>query len=79
MKEITTKWKILCSTHKACPRVINELKKMGFQKIKDTPNSPTSDISAMIVVVDEKKIQKTAKTLFEKHRGDIQRISITSF
>ena len=78
MKEITTKWKILCSTHKACPKIIDELIKMGFQKVKDTPKSPTSDISAMAVVLNEKKIKKTAKALFKKYGGDIQRISITT-
>ncbi|MGQ0792088.1 MAG: hypothetical protein ACT4NJ_07715 [Nitrosopumilaceae archaeon] len=79
MEEIKTEWKILCSSHRACPTVMDELKNIGFHKVKDTPNSPTSDISAILVVTDEQKIQQTAKTLLDKHRSDIQRISVTYF
>lgn len=79
MSEQKTEWKILCSTHMACPAVMAELEKMGFQKVKDTPNSPTSDISAILMIDNEQKLSKTSKTLLEKFRKDIQQITITSY
>ncbi|TLX80418.1 MAG: hypothetical protein E6L00_07610 [Thaumarchaeota archaeon] len=78
MSIVKTEWKILCSSHKACPKVIEEMEKMYFTKIKDTPNSPTSDISAILVLENDKKIEETASTLFKKCGADIQRISIAT-
>ena len=78
MAIIQSEWKILCSSHRACPAIIDEMKKIGFQKVKDTPNSPTSDISAILVIDDEQKIEQKAKALYEKFRGDIQRITISN-
>ncbi|HEV2193068.1 MAG TPA: hypothetical protein VGR54_05550 [Nitrosopumilaceae archaeon] len=78
MSAIKTEWKILCSSHKACPKVIEEMEKMHFIKVKDTPNSPTSDISGVLVLENDKKIEETASTLLEKCGADIQRISIAT-
>ena len=71
-----TELKIMCATHTACPKVLIALRELNFQNIKETPSDPTSDISAMYVIDDEKKIQEKASTLLEICRKDIQQITI---
>lgn len=73
-----TKWKILCSNHQACHAIVKEMEDvLGFKKIKKTPNSPTSDVSAILNYENEQEIKQKTKTLFENHKGRIQRITIS--
>lgn len=73
-----TEWKILCSSHKACPEIIKEMdEKLNFIKIKDTPKTPTSDISAILECDNDQEINEKAETLLKNYRGRIQRITIS--
>ena len=71
-----TEWKFLCSTHTACPKVMHELENMGFENVKETPKSPTSDIVATLGVNNDKEIDKKADEIFKKLSSDIQQITI---
>ena len=74
-----TDWKIMCSSHTACPDVIAFLKELGFQHVKETPYSPTSDISADCVLKDNEKIKETAEKIFKECGTSIQQITIDSY
>lgn len=66
----------MCITHTACPKVLNTLRDLNFQNINETPKDPTSDISAVYVIDNEKKIQEKASKLLEICGKDIQQITI---
>ncbi|MGH9998258.1 MAG: hypothetical protein ACRD90_00125 [Nitrosopumilaceae archaeon] len=69
-------FKILCSTHKACPIVMNKLKELGFDGVKETFESPSYDISAKINLENEKEIKPIATKLFKECGSRVREIVV---
>ena len=70
------KFKVLCSTHKACPVVMNKLKELGFESVKETYESPLYDISARINLENEKQIEPIATKLFKECGNRVREIVV---
>jgi hypothetical protein len=72
-----TQWKILCATHEPCPTIVDTMKTMGFEKVKETPKSPTGDITATLVVHNDREIKQKIQEVLHRFKGDIQQITIS--
>ena len=69
-------FKVLCSTHKACPVVMSKLKQLGFETVKETYESPSYDISAKINLENEKEIEPIIKKLIKESGNRVREITV---
>ncbi len=74
--DLEFEFKILCSTHQACPDVKKILEEIGFTHLKDLDNSPSFDISAKFELENEEQKEEIAEKIFEKCPEKIQTIQI---
>ena len=70
-------FRILCTSKHACEKIMNDMKKMKFDKVKKTPKLATSDHSAILKLADEDAAYDKAKELLNKYKTKIHDITVS--
>lgn len=73
-----TKWKIMCASQQVCPEVKEKLKEMGFDFLKETPNSSDSDL-IMVRDVEKDEIQEKGAQILKICGNTVQQISVSVY
>ena len=71
-------FEFLCNSHRACPRVKAELKRMGFKDVRDTQKYSPLDIVASMRLKSEEQKNEVIKKVRKKFQEDIHAIQITT-
>lgn len=72
------KFKILCTSHQACPEVKNILMKLGFSDLNDLSNSRSFDISAKIELKNDSQKEEIVNNIFQKCNEKVETIQVAA-
>lgn len=66
----------MCANQEVCPEVKDNLLKLGFKFLKDTPNSSDSDLE-IEPNIEESEIREKGDKVFETCGKKVQQVSVT--
>ncbi len=66
----------MCASQEVCPDVIKSLSELGFVLLKETPNSPDSDL-VMVSDIEKKDIQAKGEQILKSCGVKVQQVLVS--
>lgn len=79
MCSMLAEFEFLCNSHQACPKVKEELRRMGFKQVKDTTRYSPFDIYARMRVKSVVHRNEVVEEIRGKFQGKIHTIRVTTW